>query len=726
MKSFFAAVLYGLCLCCLCLFYVQPLRAENELFPFVISFDAPKNATNISHKLEAPAGKHGFVRVENGHFVTDQGRIQFWGTNTCFAANFLTHEQSERVADRLARFGINCVRLHHLDFRDIWGKNFSRTKMEFDPEQLDRLDYYVAALKKRGIYVNLNLHVSRSLDERDGFPKDENRPRHDKGIDNYYRPLIDANKKYAKDLLEHINPYTGQAYKDEPAVAMIEINNENSILNGWGGWGGLEVIQDPFLADLRTLWNDWLKKRYETDEALKAAWKTSAGELESASVPVIWKKEAGKFTKEAVNDFCDFLLDVEADYWNEMYRFLKDEIQVRQPVSGTQLRYGSTHAQAKMDYCDIHAYWNHPVFPGKSWDLNDWYVRNRALVNFADKNIFGPLATSRVYGKPFTLSEYNHPFPNRYAAEGLPLLAAFGAFQGWDGIFPFAYLQSNDPESRRITSFFDSAGNSVRMAHMIACQVMFCDMYNRNAEKDMLTASMSAEKERDSCSSLMRIFWFDFSGLGLDWRLALTHPVAVDVSGEQRDWALPETLAKDQKIFHKNDGDGDFSFDMSQPGKGYAYFRNGDASVFTGFVEADKEYAWGSNTKLRFGQTNLGWATISVALTRRDGRKRSYLLVATGETLNTDMSVEELGDGKITVGNRWGKAPVRCEGIPVTFTISAIPEDRAVQCWSLDESGNRKQEVSLQRVGQGAEQGTELELKPEYRTIWYEIEITTL
>ena len=42
------------------------------LFPFVISFDAPDNITNISKLIDAPAGKNGFVRVKDGKFVNDK------------------------------------------------------------------------------------------------------------------------------------------------------------------------------------------------------------------------------------------------------------------------------------------------------------------------------------------------------------------------------------------------------------------------------------------------------------------------------------------------------------------------------------------------------------------------------------------------------------------------------------------------------------------------------
>lgn len=854
--------------------------AQTELFPFVISFDAPDNVTNISKDLDAPAGNDGFVRVEDGHFATDKGRIQFWGTNTCFGANFLDNAAADRMAARMARFGINCVRLHHMDMRDIWGGNYSNTQMEFDPKQLDKLDYYIAALKKRGIYVNINLHVSRSLDERDGFPKNVNRPSHDKGIDNYYRPFIEANKKYARDLLNHVNPYTGNVYKDEPAVAMIEINNENSIVCMWGGWGGLDVIEDPFLSDLRDEWNDWLKKKYENDAELRKAWKQrtehfgdellkngdfakgyiprydgwswetdskvdapitnadgilrmdvrqtgelawrpqliaspfevkkdriytleikakankntsvnlglrmnhdpweglgfdtqlklgtewktfsytitpdaddnnarlSIGGLQAGAVyeieyvslkqggtsglsesetlakgtvPVIWKKDAGNFPKEAVDDFCDFLFDIEARYWDEMYVFLKNEIKVKQPVSGTQLEYGSTHAQAKMDYCDIHAYWNHPSFPGRAWDGNNWYLHNRALVNYIDKEILIKLASKRVYGKPFTVSEYNHPYPNQYAAEGLPLLAAFGAFQDWDGIFPFAYSHSNNAEPKMATSFFDTAGNTVQMAHMIACHMLFSN--DISSPDDMpLIVPLTAEKEREIFKKDRHQYNLGVGGLGYDIRQALTRPVGIGISDKAGTFPKVEEIPADRKLFH-TDENADrcrLRFDMSTDKRGYATAYGRKAWLFTGFVDEGKEYSLGRYLSLEFGKTNLGWSTVSIAGVA-PGR---LLLAVTGEMLNTDMKLESLDGDKVTVGNRWGKSPVCCEGIPLTVAFKNVPFGK-MRCWALDESGNRKLEVKpiQSEITWARQRTTKLELKPEYKTVWYEIEI---
>src|SRR5512133_3762575 len=105
------------------------------LVPFLISYDGPDNASSMAHLLDAPAGKHGFIRVENGRFVNEAGPVRLHATNLTGAANFPTHEQADRLAARLARFGINCVRLHHMDTYWKWTgiiANDPTTQRNFD------------------------------------------------------------------------------------------------------------------------------------------------------------------------------------------------------------------------------------------------------------------------------------------------------------------------------------------------------------------------------------------------------------------------------------------------------------------------------------------------------------------------------------------------------------------------------------------------------------------
>ena len=71
------------------------------MFPFVISYDAPDNASSMAHLLDAPAGTHGFVRVEDGRFATDAGPLRFHATNLTGPANFPAHEVAEKLAHYL-------------------------------------------------------------------------------------------------------------------------------------------------------------------------------------------------------------------------------------------------------------------------------------------------------------------------------------------------------------------------------------------------------------------------------------------------------------------------------------------------------------------------------------------------------------------------------------------------------------------------------------------------
>ena len=206
------------------------------MFPFSISYDPLTGVADMSHLLEAPAGAHGRVRVADGHFVTDKGRIRFNAVNLTGPANFPSHRHAERMAARLAGLGVNCVRLHFMDCQKGYGSFWQERQQcllkdgddplayEIDEKQFEKLDYLVAQFKKRGIYVNVNLHVARLmaylLEGRTSL----------KGATWFSRELIDSEKQWARDFLGHVNPYTGMRWADDPVVALVELNNEDALL----------------------------------------------------------------------------------------------------------------------------------------------------------------------------------------------------------------------------------------------------------------------------------------------------------------------------------------------------------------------------------------------------------------------------------------------------------------------------------------------------------------
>ena len=301
---------------------------SETMFPFLIEKGAPDNITNVrawdGASLDA-AGSHGFIANNRGDFYTSSGKTRLMGTNTCFSANFCSHEKADRLAETLSRFGIGVVRLHHMDSRDIWGKNFEKGTTEIDPDQLEKLDYLISRLEERGIYVNINLHVSRAFKEKDGFENADKLPTQNKGVDNFDRRMIELQKKYAKDLLTHVNPYTGKAYVDDPGVAVVEINNENSVVASWS-WGQLDTLPEPYAGEFQRLWNEWLSKKYASTQELRDAW-------DCRSYPFGDEMIDGDFTKDfAFNGKQNWRLELDAQSRCEWKILSAEEARLETPA----------------------------------------------------------------------------------------------------------------------------------------------------------------------------------------------------------------------------------------------------------------------------------------------------------------------------------------------------------------------------------------------------------
>jgi len=245
------------------------LCAADDWFPFVLPWDDAKpGLTDLSSWNEKPAGRDGFVTVKDGHLFAGDRRLRIFGVNCCFGANFPTKEAAPKIAARMAKLGINCVRFHHMDSQGAPAGIFASDGITLDPDRLDRLDFFIAQLKANGIYANLNLHVSRDHPDRPKTEKEGN-PVYDKGVDNFAAGMIARQKEYARALLTHVNPYTGKAYAAEPAVALVEINNENALFQEWNS-GGLDGIAAPYRAELGALWTQFLTSRHHPEDQLRA------------------------------------------------------------------------------------------------------------------------------------------------------------------------------------------------------------------------------------------------------------------------------------------------------------------------------------------------------------------------------------------------------------------------------------------------------------------------
>ncbi|MBN1404576.1 MAG: carbohydrate binding domain-containing protein [Opitutales bacterium] len=239
--------------------------------------DAEESATDASYLLRAPAGVDGWISPDAyGHLQNDRGRVRFWGVNVVASACFPTHAEADAIASRMAKFGFNCVRFHHLE--QTWSlptlldysTGGSRT---MSATSLDALHYFESALKARGIYWNLNLHVARRFSSADGLPEaiDSVDWTAQKGIALVDPDMIELQKDYARQLLLTVNPYTGLAPAVDPALAVVEISNENGLIQTWMG-GGMDAWPEVFRTQVQEAWNTWLQNRYASDQEMLDGW----------------------------------------------------------------------------------------------------------------------------------------------------------------------------------------------------------------------------------------------------------------------------------------------------------------------------------------------------------------------------------------------------------------------------------------------------------------------
>jgi hypothetical protein len=450
-----------------------PAQTNAALQPFTIDHRKALLAhspVDVSFLLDAPAGKHGFVRAEGAHLVTGDGkRIRFWGVNvTDWSKGSLmvpSKEDAPLWAATLARFGVNCVRLQFLDLptpRGLIDAKRDDTRA-LDLEAFDREDFFIAELEKRGIYINFNLLVGRPFKAGDGVRDYEKIREGAKGISLFDPRIIELQKEYARQLLVHSNPYTKLEYRNDPAVAMVEINNENAL---WVGSHGPTPYYDHELTDL---YNTWLKKNLSTADLKRL--RELTGVAAEDPVPLLQNRtQIETAPKERFYAESRFFLDTQRGYWEDMRDYLTKDLGVKSLIM-TTADHGHTSsgyplllATSSFDTNDGHTYWQH-----------DWENKIKApMVNDPFNSTVVELSRTAVAGKPYTVSEVNNPFPNDWASEGIPILAAYGNFQDWDAIIWYTFEPKASADWKPyVGDAFDISLDPVKMPQLAAGALLF-------------------------------------------------------------------------------------------------------------------------------------------------------------------------------------------------------------------------------------------------------------
>ncbi len=430
---------------------------------------------DMSHLLEKPAGKHGFVTAPNKDLVFGDGTpIKFWGINASMTE---TVEAQERQARLYAKHGINMIRQHPV--QSVLGSlRRNGGTQSFDPARLDRLDRWFSILKSNGIYMTWSIFYHHVVLPDEGIDPAlySELPNSGAGKDSYglatfVEEYQDSQWQYARLLLTHVNPYTGLAYKDDPALAIVETRNEDSVFfhNPLGEDFVRGKSHPQHAARLKRMWQQWVKQTYGSDAALADAWGpglrkaavyNSDGSLRSRPDSVnetnmyiyaAWEMEKdgprwNKATERGrMGDFIRFLAEMQRRTY-ETYRQRLRDLGFKGLTVSTAWRAGGPAAAAAnlwtddaMDAIDRHNYsgggaGGHGITPGA--------VSNGTHLDKPGRGILSS-GLWQVEDKPFLMTEWTQKPPNQWKAEIAPLMAFYGmGLQGWDALYHFAGSRS--------------------------------------------------------------------------------------------------------------------------------------------------------------------------------------------------------------------------------------------------------------------------------------------
>lgn len=416
---------------------------------------SPEALFDLRRLNEEVAGQHGFIRLsqDGNDFARGDGQpIRFWGGST-YVQRKAYEKKDQAVLEHHARFlakrGVNVVRLHGA----VNPKKAGSKLTDVDEKELDEIYRLVAAMKKAGIYTIISPYWGVQVRAQKEWGVAES------GNNNcaallFFDPVLQQGyKAWLKRIYADPNPYTGTPLAKDPAVAIIQIQNEDSML-----FWTMQNVKGQALLNLRALFGRWVLKKYQTFDKAMEAWQGYQQDDDDFAnarpgLFIVWEltqaarnKKGDAAGREArLADQAEFMGRVMYDFNREIARYLREDLGCRQLINAGNWRSAD---QVVLDDVERWSYTANEVvgknhyFSGLHNGINTgWQILPGQVYtsrSFTRDPFGAPLFIRQVVGRPFIVPESLWVPPSRYEAEGPLIVAAHSALTGLDTFYWFA------------------------------------------------------------------------------------------------------------------------------------------------------------------------------------------------------------------------------------------------------------------------------------------------
>lgn len=399
---------------------------------------APSILDELSPRQPIGNGPEFHIQRDGDRFVRADGTpFRVWGMSGPTAP---PKAEAEYYARRARRLGINVVRIHSLD-GDLCDRHAGRN-YAFDPERLDRMEYFIACLKQEGVYVMLDALYNWQfpiVGPDCGLPEGVTLPGRVR-VPFYFDPhLQQLNRDFIAKILDHRNPYTGLRNADDPAIAFFQIVNENSMFFMNTGGKDLSEYHQQMLG---RQFSAWLLKKYGTGASLAEAWATALNpgqDPAQGTVKILgnWVTANARGKDEAfrrrVADEVHFTHDVMVAFHRGVRDFVRGELGAKHLLVHGCGWWGIGWLDTLdiaanlpgMDFFDAHSYWNVTSGVLAPADADEKRKKGSSMIEY--------FSSRAPEGYPWMASEWN----NQFKLDGPMLMAGYGALQGWDALFQY-------------------------------------------------------------------------------------------------------------------------------------------------------------------------------------------------------------------------------------------------------------------------------------------------